>query len=266
MSAILLIGYGAIGQYVLAAMRQCPHSQVVAVLCREGRQAQVRQFAGQQMACVTDPTGIADRFDLVVECAGHSAMSQHVPVLLQMGKAVISVSNGALADSELEKRLREAALAGGAQLSLLSGAIGALDALSAAGVGGLDSVTYRGCKPPVGWQGSLAEQHLDLATLQEATVFFRGTAREAALKFPKNANVAASVALASMGLDTTMVELVADPALSANRHEVEAVGQFGRLQFSIEGRALPDNPRSSALTAMSIVREIERRNSSVRIG
>ena len=33
-------------------------------------------------------------------------------------------------------------------------------------------------------------------------------------------------------------------------------GDFGRYDFRIEGESLPDNPRSSALTAMSVVREI----------
>jgi len=35
-----------------------------------------------------------------------------------------------------------------------------------------------------------------------------------------------------------------------------AEGDFGRYEFRIEGRSLPDNPRSSAITAMSVVREI----------
>ena len=38
--------------------------------------------------------------------------------------------------------------------------------------------------------------------------------------------------------------------------EIVADGEFGRFEFRIEGRSLPDNPRSSAITAMSVVREI----------
>jgi aspartate dehydrogenase len=74
-----------------------------------------------------------------------------------------------------------------------------------------EKVTYKGCKSPKSWRGSYAEQLVDLDQVSEATVFFRGTAREAALKFPANANVAATIALAGLGMDETMVELTVDP-------------------------------------------------------
>ncbi|MDH5455234.1 MAG: DUF108 domain-containing protein, partial [Gammaproteobacteria bacterium] len=48
----------------------------------------------------------------------------------------------------------------------------------------------------------------------------------------------------------------ADPAVARNIHEIVAEGDFGRLEFRIDGDSLPGNPRSSAITAMSVVREI----------
>jgi aspartate dehydrogenase len=128
--------------------------------------------------------------------------------------------------------------------------------LAAARIGELAKVTDRGRKPPQGWRGSPAEAKLDLDALAEAVVHFSGSARVAALEYPRNANVAASVALAGIGFDNTRVELIADPGVTRNVHEIEAEGDFGRLEFRIEGEALPDNPRSSAITAMSVVREI----------
>ena len=122
--------------------------------------------------------------------------------------------------------------------------------------GELTQVTYRGRKPPQGWRGSPAESKLDLDALSEASTHFRGSARDAALEYPKNANVAASVALAGIGFDATVVELIADPGITRNVHEIVAEGEFGRCEFHIEGKSLPDNPRSSAITAMSVVREI----------
>lgn len=192
--------------------------------------------------------------DLVVDCAGHSALIEHGPAVLLRGIDVLTVSLGALADAALYKTLENAALRGQARLVLASGAIGGLDTLrSAAAGGGLEAVTYVGRKPPGGWKGSPAETKLSLATLTEAAVHFTGTAREAALQYPKNANVAAAVALAGLGFDKTSVELIADPNVASNIHEITGTGTFGEMHFSVAGKSLPENPRSSALAAMSAV-------------
>ena len=105
---------------------------------------------------------------------------------------------------------------------------------------------------------------VDLDSLTEAACHFSGSAREAALRYPKNANVAATVALAGPGLDDTQVELVADPAITENIHEIEVEGTFGRLQFRIDGKPLPGNPKSSALTAMSVVAAVRNRMAHIK--
>jgi aspartate dehydrogenase len=149
-------------------------------------------------------------------------------------------------------------------LHLASGAIGALDCLRAARIGRLQDVTYIGRKPPQSWKGSPAETRLDLDNLTDgAKTHFEGSARDAATQYPKNANVAAAVALAGIGFDATQVKLIADPDVSENIHEVRATGDFGSFYFEIKGHSLPDNPRSSALAAMSIVSKIEQESQRI---
>ena len=73
------------------------------------------------------------------------------------------------------------------------------------------------------------------------------------------------MALAGLGFEDTQVELIADPGITTNIHEIEAKGIFGSFTFQISGNALPDNPKSSALTAMSMVRAVHNRSTAIKI-
>lgn len=262
--SIALIGHGAIASEVARRLAGAEGIALACAVCRPGRGAAARAALGEGVAIIEDLADLPAAVTVAVDCAGHPGLRAHGAALLRRGIDVLTVSNGALADAAFAAALSDAAREGGAQLRLLPGAIGAIDVLAAASVGGLERVVYTGRKPPAGWKGSAAEETLDLDALTGAAVHFEGTAREAALRYPKNANVAATVALAGIGMDATRVRLIADPARRANRHEIEAAGAFGRFDFAIEGEALPGNPASSALTALSVVRAV--RDLVARVG
>ena len=217
----------------------------------------VRPGRGDGHDCVESLDDLlAARPDLVVECAGHEAVRLYGARVLRAGVPLMIVSIGALADRAIERELAEAEAEGGARLILPAGAVGGMDALSAAKLGGLERVTYRACKPALAWQGSPAEEAVQLDTLTAPTMFFRGSARQAAMAFPKNSNVAATVALAGLGFDDTAVELIADPVSARNVHEIRFEGADGAGRIEIEGRPSPDNPKTSLLTAHSVAREV----------
>ncbi|MEQ8344974.1 MAG: aspartate dehydrogenase [Sneathiellaceae bacterium] len=254
--AVVLIGRGAIARHVSAALAADPALQLVGRILRDdgGGAAAV-----DGLPAATSLAGLGLRPDIVADCAGHGGLAAHGPQILAAGIDMVTVSAGAMAHPGLAEQLEAAARRGGARLQFASGAIGGTDCLAAAAAGGLDHVRYTGRKPPAGWRGTPAAGQVDLDRLSAPHVHFRGSARQAARLYPRNANVAATIALAGIGLDRTEVELVADPAAPGNLHEVEAAGPFGTFRLQLSGRPLPDNPASSALAAMSVLAALRRR-------
>lgn len=247
-----IIGLGAIGKRVLNALKT-QHLPDAAYAAIDPSAASAGYADGQGIQLVADAQALVDwQPDLVIECAGHGAVVHVVPPLLKAGVDVVIASIGALADKALAHDLEEAADAGGARLILVSGAIGGLDAMRSARAAGLDEVVYTGRKPPQAWVGTPAEQEFDLAGITVPTTIFRGSAAEASMKFPKNANVTAAVALSGVGFDATQVELVADPTVQKNVHEVKVKGAFGELGIWLANNPLPDNVKTSWLAALSI--------------
>lgn len=252
--SILLIGNGAIAAEVRRHAAAGGFA-VGAVLVRPERLAAARaDLAPIPVIGALDQ--LAFRPAIAVECASHGAVAAYGPAVLRQGIDMIVASVGALADDGLFADLMAAAAAGNARLILPAGAVPGIDALSAARLGGLDEVAYTSRKPPAAWRGSPAEPAVDLDRLTNPATHFAGNARDAAQAYPKNANVAAIVALAGLGFDRTDVRLVADPEISENIHEIAARGAFGSMQLTIAGRPLPGNPRTSSLAAYSVVRAI----------
>ena len=257
---VTLIGFGAIGASVFARMASHAGVRITHVVVSERRLAEVQAQMGRAAQAVT---AVPEDATLVLECAGHSALTQHVLPALARGVECAVLSVGALSEAGLPEQLEAAAQAGGTQLHLLSGAIGGIDAIAAARQGGIDEVIYTGRKPPQGWRGSPAEALVDLGALTEATVILQASAREAARLYPKNANVAATLSLAGLGLDRTQVRLIADPGVSENVHEFEVRGAFGEMRVTLRGKPLADNPKTSALTVLSALRFLHNRSAPV---
>lgn len=264
---VALIGYGAIAQEVLKHIGTHEAAQIKAIIVRPARVDAVRAAVAE---CGIEVAGSLDALSmkpqLVAECAGHAGVREYGADVLRRGIDFLVISIGVLADPDLYAALEKAAVDGGAKLVLAAGAVAGADALAAARVGGLSRVTYTSRKPPGAWKGTPAEDVCDLDAIMEETVLYQGGADVAATRYPQNANVAATIALAGAGFAATEVRLVADPSAGGNIHQVHAEGMFGEFDIEIRGKPLPDNPKTSTLAAHSVIAEIRRRAGAVEIG
>ena len=272
-----LIGGGSIARVIARAIaepRPAPDGvaavrhrvQLIGALVHDTARARAHGFTERVPLITTLDEFLAARPAQVAECAGHGGLAEYGARILGAGIDLVVASVGALADSALEHSLREAARGSGARIHIPSGAVGALDALSAARFGGLTAVRYVGRKPIAAWRGTRAVETVDLDRIEAATTVFEGSAREAALAFPQNANVCAAIALAGVGMDATQVRLVADPLARGNEHEIEAEGSFGTLRFSVVGKPLAENPKTSSLAAYSLLRALVSPSETLAIG
>jgi aspartate dehydrogenase len=268
MTWVGLIGCGGIAQDVVAALRgEDPPGdvQIVGALVRPGRSDIARQnLRGVEIFEKLEDL-LSHEPDIIAEVAGQQAVAQYGEQILRSHVDLLVISVGALADAELCDRLETAAEFNNRRMLLPAGAIGGLDAIAAMRLGGLTSARYRSRKPPAAWRGSPAEKVVDLGNLAKPTVLYSGTAREAALLYPQNANVAAAVALAGLGFERTEVELVADPSAPGNVHEIEVEGSAGKFAIKLQGKPSRTNPKTSALAALSVVRALRNEQASIVI-
>jgi len=261
-----LIGFGAIGRTVTRGWGRRPvrDHAIAAVLTRAHQVEAARSHLGPDIAVTASlEEFLAADLDVAVEVAGQAAVAELGPRILRAGVDLMALSVGCLARADVYEALCTAASAGGARVLVPVGAIAGLDGLLALRRAGLRKVQYSSTKPPMSWKGTPAEARVDLDALASPAVVFEGTAREAATAFPKNANLAAAVALAGLGFDDTRVVLIADPHSDENVGRIDAEGTDSRLSVTVAGRSEPSNPKSSRITGISVLSALDNEAASV---
>lgn len=250
---VALIGLGAIGERLVKTLAASGAGIEVlgALVARpeKTRDAACRLFGDLEALLAASP-------DLVIECAHQQVLKALGPRVLESGIGVVASSVGALADEAVHEALQRAARDGASQLFIPAGALAGVDALAAARQAGLERVRYQRRAPPPTWVKSGAMSAAHAAGLLEPYTVFEGTAREAAKRYPKNANVAATIAIAGIGFERTRVVLVADPSVASNLHSIEAEGEFGRFHTEMSARPISTASTSSKIVAGSLAHAV----------
>ena len=243
-----IIGAGAIAQYVIEKLANTDF-HVTALLVRDTEK--YAHFETNERLLYTDVQSFLQAVDFVIEAATVEAVPQYLPAVLAQKPALI-ISVGALVDDELLQIVKQ----GAHPCYLPTGAIGSVDLLQNACVAEVEKVQLRTIKPAASLTAEL---------VKEPTIIFTGTAREAIARYPKNMNVSIVLALAGIGFDRTMVQLVADPFATENIHEITINGQFGESVTTVKNKPLPQNPKTSYLAALSVVGTLQRLNTAIQI-
>ena len=245
-----VIGYGAIGRVVASALSDGRVGSAVLV----GVAAQ--HEIGDSPVPQFDVGELVSQSDLIIEAAGHQAVVDHALEIVEAGRDLVLLSLGALADDELAARIADA---GPGRAVVCTGAVGGLDLMRAAArMGELSSVELTTSKRPA----VLAQPWMDadvIARLEagrEHIVVFDGTARQAASRFPKSINVAATLALALGSWDLVRVRVIADPDARLTRHVIDATGDAGTYRFDISNRPSPLNPATSGIVPHAVLQTI----------
>ena len=169
---------------------------------------------------------------VIIEAASQTAAQQYASKVLDADIDLIVMSVGALLDLNIHS----------SRLHVPSGAIGGLDAIDAASLAGVTKVTLMTRKNP---------KVLDMNNRVEKTVY-EGDAEEAVKRFPREMNVAARLALAVKPVEVK-VQVVSDPKVSRNVHEVNVKWKHGDMWLRFSNEPHPDNPKTSALAAWSAI-------------
>jgi aspartate dehydrogenase len=210
---------------------------------------------------------LKQELDLVLEAASQEAVRTLIPKALKAKKNVLIMSTGALVDEKLFQEIRELTEKNNLKVYLPSGAIAGLDGIKSAR-DEIERAMIKTTKPPESLEGApfFKKHPMNLKEIKKPTVIYEGPAEEAVKLFPSNINVAASLSLAGIGPKRTRVQIIADPNIKSNVHEITAEGRFGVLKIRAENVPSPDNPKTSYLAALSAVATLKKITEPIQIG
>lgn len=236
MRAVGIIGCGAIGTLITEAVE----SGIVAcdrLILFDADSAEAEKLKSRLRVSVTVVSSVDEMIRLkpavIVEAASQQAARKYTREIVGAGIDLVVMSVGALLDLDVKS----------GKIHVPSGAIGGLDAISSADLAGVDEVVLVTRKNP---------KVLDLDNREEKVVY-EGGAAEAVRRFPREMNVAATLAL-TVKPEKVKVRVVSDPEVKRNVHEVTVRWRFGKMFFRFSNEPHPENPKTSALAAWSAIR------------
>ena len=234
-----LIGCGAIGTFIAQAIEQkivkCSklilydYHKEKAELLKKSLQFPVIVAANVDEMLELQPK-------VIVEAASQQAAREYMHRIVAADIDLIVMSTGALLGLAVPS----------SKVHVPSGAIGGLDAIANAALAGVDEVVLTSRKNPKAFG----------MNNKEANLVYEGDAEEAVKRFPREMNVAATLAL-TVKPAKVKVQVLSDPAVQRNTHEVQLKWRFGEMFLRFANDPHPENPHTSALAAWSAIKLLQ---------
>jgi len=203
--------------------------------------------------------------DFVVEAVSAKSILDIVKTALSSKKSILVLSVGKILGTP---DLLKLAKKNNCVILFPSGAISAIDAIKAASLERITHITLTTRKPPssLAQTDYLTKKGIRLNRIKGETVIFDGGVKDAVKYFPKNINVAATLALASGALRKIRIRIVTSPKFKSNSHEIEVIGASGRITSKTENVPCKDNPKTSYLAVLSAIQTLKQHFNVIKIG
>jgi aspartate dehydrogenase len=209
---------------------------------------------------------LINKVDLVIETTKADSSFEIAKKTISASRDIIVMSIGGIIKQYKELELK--ALENNAHIFIPSGAICGIDGLKAASCGKINKVILTTKKPPKAFLGNpyLLKKKIRLDNIEQDTLIFEGSASLAIKAFPQNINVAATLSIAGIGPENTVVRIVASPNLTKNIHEIEIESEAGRIFTRTENVVHPDNPKTSYLAVLSAIATLKQILEPIKVG
>ncbi|KAL9982167.1 hypothetical protein ACROYT_G010978 [Oculina patagonica] len=243
-----IVGYGHIGQYLVDEILQRNDLELSFVW---NRTLDALKNKVEDPYILENLSSFAERDpDLIVEVAHPSITADYGEAFLDVADYMVG-SPTALANLDVENRLRQKASSGSHGVYIPSGALwGGTDIKKMADRGTLKGLKVTMKKHPSCYKLNEPLKSKNAQVNSEAAVLYDGPIRELCSLAPNNVNTMAAAALAAhnLGFDKAHGCIVADPSLEAHIVEVDVCGP-GEEQNQFTVKTVRHNPaKSGAIT------------------
>lgn len=264
-----IVGCGAIGSSLAKTILSDFSAQAQLVSLYDIDIEKAHKLASQlnnQKLVVLNLDSLVNKVELVIEATKAESAFEIAQKAISSPCDIMLMSVGGIIEryKELEILAREKQVA----IFIPSGAISGIDGLKAAARSKINKVTLTTKKPPQAFLGVpyVLKQKINLQNLTADTIIFEGSASSATRLFPQNINVAATLSIAGIGPEKTIVRIVASPSATRNIHEIEIESEAGRIITRTENLIHPDNPKTSYLAVLSAVATLKQILQPIKVG